>query len=66
MYANEVFTFLEEPKMQSNCTGQRVQRQLQTTTQSGFRLDSLDLNSILSLASVPIKDCLDDRGIGTM
>lgn len=49
--------------MQTNSTGQR---QLQTTSQTVQGLDSLDLSSILSLASIPIKDCLDDRGVGTM
>lgn len=49
--------------MQSN-TGQKAQRQLQTTPHTVQGLDSLDLSSILSLASVPIKDCCDNRGIG--
>lgn len=44
MQVNEVFLFLEEPKMQTNSTGQRVQRQLQTTPQTVQRLDSLDLS----------------------
>lgn len=51
--------------METNSTRQRVQRQLQTSPQTVQGLDGLDLSSILSLASVPIKDCLDDSGVGT-
>lgn len=65
MQVNKAFHFLEEPKMQTNSTGQRAQRELQTTPQTVQGLDSLDLSSILSLASVPANDCLDDRGVGT-
>lgn len=51
--------------MQTNSTGQRARRQPQTTPQTVQGLDNLDLSSTSSLASVPIKDCLDDRGVGT-